>query len=95
MNKLKLMSQKTMQAVILYAAESEPGITSEKLYKYVKDWLNDPEALDGLGAKFDAALLDCSAKLRCTNKCWYYPGAQKERKIREVKADPRQMRMDW
>ncbi len=95
MNKLKLMSQKTMQDVILYAAESEPGITSEKLYKLVKDWLNDPSQLEGLGAKFDAALLDCSGKLRCTNKCWYYPGAKHDRKTRDVTVDPRQTRMDW
>ena len=92
MNKLKLMSQKTMQDVILYAAEAEPGISSEKLYKLVKDWMN---GLEGLGAKFDAALLDCSGKLRCTNKCWYLPGAERERKVREVSSDPRQVRMDW
>jgi len=88
MNKLLLMSQKTLPDLIRHAVNREPGITSEKLWKLAKDWDHTMSA-----GEFDRGLAKMAGELRCTNKCWYEPGAVVQRKLREPKVDTRQTRM--
>lgn len=90
MNKLLMMSQSTLKALILFVVEREPGVSSEKLWRCAKEW--DSKLI---GVDFDAALEELRGKeLRVTNKCWYIPGVQAERKLKgPSKGDPRQTRM--
>jgi hypothetical protein len=90
MNKLLLMSQKSLRAVILFAVDREPGIASQRLYNLCKEWNSKLT-----GMEFDEMLGSMvNNELRVSNKCWFMPGAEVEKKLKSgSKDDPRQTRM--
>lgn len=91
MNKLHIMKQPSLEALIVWCIESSPGITSERLWSIAKEW--DHKLL---GCDFDESLARARHKFRCTNKKWYPAGYKAEPKVSTgKKEDPRQVRMDW
>lgn len=90
MNKLLVMSQKTLRDLVILVVDREPGVTSDKLWRLAKEWDRKLSA-----AEFDGALGELVGKeLRVANKCWYLPGVKAEKKLRGPSAeDPRQTRM--
>lgn len=91
MNKLLIMKQPSLEALIDWCIEHSPGITSERLWAVAKDW--DHKLL---GFEFEDALASAREKYRCTSKKWYPPNHKAEPKVSTgKKEDPRQVRMDW
>ncbi len=91
MNKLDMMSQKTIDLLLAYCIEDKPGVTSEALWRAVKEWDHKCTVWE-----FETALGAARSKFRCTNKQWYPIGHKSEPKRSTGKAaDPRRTRMDW
>lgn len=94
MSKLERMRQPSINTLVKWCVDSNPGVTSDKLYEYAKEWYGK---LWGYGntADFEAALQALrEGGYRCTNKQWYPAGYVAEPKVRGPgKEDPRQLRM--
>lgn len=94
MSKLHRMNQSTVDALLRYSVNHEPGITSTRLFEYTKEWygkLWTPVAT----SDFERALSEMLAEgYRVTNKQWYHKDHRAEPKRRgPAKEDPRQTRM--
>ncbi len=91
MNKLQIMSQRSIDILLSSLVDEKPGITSERLHCVAKDWDHKLTAWE-----FDQALVNLRKSYRVTNKQWYPPGYEAPPKVHTgAKVDPRQTRMDW
>lgn len=94
MSKLLRMKQETVEALLRYSIEHEPGVTSTKLFEYTKEWYGKVWDIK-FTWQFDQALDKIRREgYRVTNKQWYPAGHKAEPKRRgPAKEDPRQTRM--
>lgn len=94
MSKLERMRQESIEQLLRWCIDHEPGVTSLRLFEYTKEWYGKVWS-SASTADFERALgaLHTSG-YRCTNKQWYPKGHTAEPKRRgPAKEDPRQTRM--
>ena len=94
MSKLERMGQSSVDTLLRWCVDHQPGVTSAKLFEYTKEWYGKLWSR-GHTADFERALASMlSEGYRCTNKLWYPAGHKAAPKLRgPVHEDPRQTRM--
>ncbi len=94
MNKLDRMRQPSIDILLRWCVDHQPGITSLRLFEYTKEWYGKVW-FQASTHDFERALLSMRSEgYRVTNKQWYPQGFVGEAHPRgPVKSDPRQLRM--
>jgi hypothetical protein len=77
-----MMSRPDIQTLLEYCIDHDPGITTQKLFEYTKEWYGgtNRQVLWSLAQTIDferALTLLRNKGFRCTNKNWYSGAAQR------------------
>lgn len=92
--KSERMRQSSIETLVQWCVDYHPGITSQRLFEYSKEWYGKLWDLVHT-SEFERALVRLREQgYRCTNKQWYPKGHKDTPKPRgPAKEDPRQTRM--